>query len=64
MPCWTAARDAGVGSGAHGRGRAWASGRGVRTILLDMSARNEAAQRFYERLGYQVSGLYFRKAIG
>ena len=33
-------------------------------ILLDMSARNAAAQRFYERLGYQVSGLYLRKSVG
>jgi ribosomal protein S18 acetylase RimI-like enzyme len=42
----------------------WAADRGVRVILLDMSSRNAAAQRFYERLGYQVSGLYLRKAVG
>ena len=57
-------RDAGVGAALMAAAEAWASGRGVRTILLDMSARNEAAQRFYERLGYQVTGHYLRKAIG
>ena len=58
------ARDAGVGAALMAAAETWASGRGVRTILLDMSARNEAAQRFYERLGYQVTGLYLRKSIG
>ena len=29
-----------------------------------VSVRNAAAQRFYERLGYEVNGLYLRKAIG
>jgi GNAT superfamily N-acetyltransferase len=58
------ARDAGVGSALMAASEAWAAERGVRVILLDMSARNVAAQRFYERLGYEVSGLYLRKVIG
>jgi RimJ/RimL family protein N-acetyltransferase len=57
-------RDAGVGTALMAAAEAWAGARGVRVILLDMSARNTAAQRFYERLGYEVSGLYLRKAIG
>jgi RimJ/RimL family protein N-acetyltransferase len=58
------ARDAGVGTALMAAAEEWAADRGVRVILLDMSSRNAAAQRFYERLGYQVSGLYLRKAIG
>jgi len=58
------ARDAGVGTALMEAAEAWAADRGVRVILLDMSARNTAAQRFYERLGYQVSGLYLRKRVG
>jgi len=58
------ARDAGVGTALMAASEAWAADRGVTVILLDMSARNAAAQRFYERLGYEVSGLYLRKAIG
>jgi GNAT superfamily N-acetyltransferase len=58
------ARDAGVGTALMEAAETWAADRGVRMILLDMSARNAAAQRFYERLGYQVSGLYLRKAVG
>ena len=58
------ARDAGVGTALMDAAEAWAADRGVRVILLDMSARNADAQRFYERLGYQVSGLYLRKSVG
>ena len=58
------ARDAGVGTALMAAAEAWAAERGVRVIVLDMSARNAAAQRFYERLGYEISGLYLRKAIG
>jgi RimJ/RimL family protein N-acetyltransferase len=57
-------RDAGVGTALMAAAEAWAGARGVRVILLDMSVRNTAAQRFYERLGYEVNGLYLRKAIG
>lgn len=58
------ARSAGVGTALMAAAEAWAAARGVRVILLDMSARNTAAKRFYERLGYGVTGLYLRKAIG
>ena len=58
------ARDVGVGTALMAAAEAWAAKRGVRAILLDMSARNASAQRFYERLGYEISGLYLRKAIG
>jgi RimJ/RimL family protein N-acetyltransferase len=57
-------RDSGVGTALMAAAEAWAAERGVRVIVLDMSARNAAAQRFYERLGYEISGLYLRKAIG
>jgi ribosomal protein S18 acetylase RimI-like enzyme len=58
------ARDAGIGTALMAAAEAWAEQRGVRLILLDMSVRNTAAQRLYERLGYEISGLYLRKAIG
>ncbi len=57
-------RDSGVGTALMAAAEAWAGARGIRAILLDMSVRNAAAQRFYERLGYEVNGLYLRKAIG
>jgi GNAT superfamily N-acetyltransferase len=57
-------RDTGVGTALMAAAEAWAGERGIRVILLDMSVRNAAAQRFYERLGYAVNGLYLRKAIG
>lgn len=56
-------RDAGVGTALMAAAEAWAGSRGVRVVMLDMSVRNADAQRFYERLGYEVSGLYLRKAI-
>jgi GNAT superfamily N-acetyltransferase len=58
------AQDAGVGTALMAAAEAWAAERGIRVILLDMSVRNEGAQRFYERLGYEITGLYLRKAIG
>jgi ribosomal protein S18 acetylase RimI-like enzyme len=59
-----AERDAGVGTALMAAAEAWAGARGVRVILLDMSVHNVAAKRLYERLGYEVTGLYLRKAIG
>ncbi len=58
------ARDAGVGTALMAAAEAWAGARGVRVLILDMSARNVAAKRFYERLGYEVYGLFLRKAVG
>ncbi len=58
------ARDAGVGTVLMAAAENWALERGIRVVILDMSARNTDAQRFYERLGYRVSGLFLRKAIG
>jgi len=57
-------RDHGVGTALMEAAEAWAAERGIRVVVLDMSVRNVAAQRFYERLGYVVQGLYLRKAIG
>jgi ribosomal protein S18 acetylase RimI-like enzyme len=57
-------RDRGVGTALMAAAEAWAAKRGIRVVVLDMSVRNVAAQRFYERLGYEVQGLYLRKAIG
>ncbi len=56
-------RNAGVGTALMAAAEAWAGARGVRAVILDMSARNAAARRFYERLGYGVTGHYLRKAI-
>lgn len=57
-------RDHGVGTALMAAAEAWAAERGIQVIVLDMSVRNIAAQRFYERLGYEVQGLYLRKVIG
>jgi RimJ/RimL family protein N-acetyltransferase len=58
------ARDAGVGTVLMAAAETWAGERGVRVVILDMSVLNTDALRFYERLGYRVSGLFLRKAIG
>jgi GNAT superfamily N-acetyltransferase len=58
------ARDAGVGTVLMAAAENWAGERGIRVVILDMSVQNTDAQRFYERLGYQVSGLFLRKSIG
>ena len=34
----------------------WAAGRGVRLLSLMVTAPNETAQRFYERLGFEKTG--------
>ena len=58
------ARGAGIGTALMAAAEAWATERGIRAIILDMSVRNTAAQRFYKRLGYDTNGVYLRKAIG
>jgi ribosomal protein S18 acetylase RimI-like enzyme len=41
----------------------WAREHACAAITLDMSSANDAAGRFYERLGYRVYGLLMRKPI-
>jgi aminoglycoside 6'-N-acetyltransferase len=42
---------------------AWARERGATRVVLDMSAANAGARRFYERLGYEVHGLLLDRVI-
>ena len=58
------ARDAGVGTILMAAAEQWAAERGIAWSSSTCRRRNTDAQRFYERLGYRVSGLLLRKAIG
>jgi len=57
------ARDRGVGTTLMAAAERWAADRGSRTVVLDTSVRNTDAVRLYERLGYEISGLYLRKPV-
>lgn len=41
----------------------WALDNGCTRMILDMSAANEGALRFYERLGYRTYGLLLKKSL-
>jgi len=55
---WVApeARGRGVGAALVAEVVAWARGRGLRRVLLDVGAHNAAARRLYERLGFAATG--------
>ncbi|MBA2665661.1 MAG: GNAT family N-acetyltransferase [Trueperaceae bacterium] len=55
---WVApeARGRGVGAALVGEVIAWARGRGLRRLVLDVGAHNEPARRLYERLGFAATG--------
>ena len=58
-------RGAGIGSRLMEAAEAWASERGASLMMLDASAANADALRFYEqRHGYRLSGVLLRKRIG
>ena len=58
------ARGRGFGTALMTAAENWAVERGARLVVLDTSARNTDAVRLYERLGYEVSGLFLRKSVG
>ena len=58
-------RGPGIGSRLMEAAEAWASERGASLMMLDASAANADALRFYEqRHGYRLSGVLLRKRIG
>jgi len=58
------ARGRGFGTALMTAAENWAVERGARLVVLDTSARNTDAVRLYERLGYEVGGLFLRKSVG
>lgn len=56
-------RGQGIGAALMAFAEDWARERDLAAITLDMSSANEAAGRFYERLGYRVYGLLMRKPL-
>ena len=55
---WVApvARGRGVGAALVGEVVAWARGRGLRRLILDVGEHNVAARRLYERNGFVATG--------
>jgi ribosomal protein S18 acetylase RimI-like enzyme len=60
LPGW---RNRGIGEHLMQAAEAWARDRGATQVILDLSAANEGAQRFYVRLGYEVYGLQMRRSL-
>jgi aminoglycoside 6'-N-acetyltransferase len=56
-------RSQGVGGALMRAAEARALEHGATRVVLDMSAANAGARRFYERLGYQVHGLLLDRVI-
>lgn len=57
-------RGRGIGSRLMEAAEDWAHERGAALAVLDASAANVEALRFYERLGYRRRGMLMTKAIG
>jgi ribosomal protein S18 acetylase RimI-like enzyme len=53
----------GVGTALLRAGEAWAGGRGYEVISLDVWSTNDAASRFYHRLGYAAESLTLFKRL-
>jgi aminoglycoside 6'-N-acetyltransferase len=56
-------RGQGIGGALMRAAEAWALEHGATRVVLDMSAANAGARRFYERLGYEVHGLLLDRVI-
>ena len=56
-------RGRGVGQALMAAAERWARERGASRMVLDMSAENDGALRFYERLGYRRHGLLLRREL-
>lgn len=61
-----------VSEDSHGRGvgaslvravERWANGKGAVEIFLNSGVQREGARRFYEKLGYRVTGVRFSKEL-
>ena len=60
LPAWRGQR---IGEALMQVAEAWARERGAEQMILDMAAANDGAQRFYERLGYEVYALQMRRSL-
>lgn len=56
-----ASRRRGVGARLMGRLCEWLAETGVATVTLHVRAANHDARRFYEKMGFEVSGLMMRR---
>ena len=59
-----ACRGSGVGAALMGAAEAWAREVGAGSMHLTTAAHRAGAHRFYERLGYEGTGLRYRKPLG
>ena len=59
-----ACRGSGVGAALMGAAEAWAREVGAGSVHLTTASQREGAHRFYERLGYEGTGLRYRKPLG
>ncbi|HEV2147838.1 MAG TPA: GNAT family N-acetyltransferase [Longimicrobiaceae bacterium] len=59
-----ARRGTGVGTALMRDAEAWAREVGAGSVHLTTALQRDAAHRFYERLGYEATGLRYRKPLG
>jgi GNAT superfamily N-acetyltransferase len=59
-----ARRGTGVGSALLRAGEAWALERGAGAVVLNSGEHRRDAHRFYERMGYEGTGVRFVKRLG
>lgn len=52
-----------IGSALVAEGERWLQTRGVQTVIVNSGTYRQAAHRFYEHLGYQVTGIRFVKTF-
>jgi GNAT superfamily N-acetyltransferase len=57
-------RGRGTGAAIVAEAEEWARGRGAKSIRLTTAAHREGAHRFYERIGYAMTGLRYAKTLG
>lgn len=57
-------RGRGVGTALMAAAEGWALDHGAARMVLDLAAANAGAQRLYERLGYETSGLMMDRRLG
>jgi GNAT superfamily N-acetyltransferase len=59
-----ARRGTGVGGALLRAGEAWAAQRGVGAVVLNSGEHRRDAHRFYQRMGYEGTGVRFVKVLG
>jgi GNAT superfamily N-acetyltransferase len=57
-------RGSGIGAALMRAAEAWAREVGSGSVHLTTALQRDAAHRFYERLGYEATGLRYRKPLG